>query len=438
MELRDYGRALRRRWRILIILIVLGGLVGLALALLIPKTYQARTELFVAPGSGATSLELVQGSTFVLDRVKSYVEVVNKDVVLAPVISELGLDDTVAELSEQVTAIVVPETVVVSITVEDSTAEQSARIANAIARKFAEVAPTLEPRGRGNAAVIKISVINSASVPVQADRPVLRFNVALGLLVGLALGLALALAREALDSSLRTPRQIAAISPAPLLAQVPEATKVESWATTKPVEGPGLEALRELRTALRTQLAAHGRVSCVVGSAVTGEGRTTIATGLARGFAESGQRVCLVEADLRRPVLASRFGWSNQRGLTDVLAGDACSWQTAIRTVDGGGFDVLVAGSSTKSPGQVLATEAARRLLGQLESAYDVVIVDTPPLLEAADAQDLASLCGGTVLVVGGGPASVTTAQLGEAVGRIEAVEGRLLGFVTNRMPSRG
>ena len=415
-------------------MIVLGGLLGLALALLLPKVYSARTELFVAPGTGGTSIELVQGSTFVLDRVKSYVEVVNTDIVLAPVIDELGLDVTVADLAERVSATVITETVVVVIAVEDSSAEQSARIANAIAQEFVRVAPTLEPAGRANSPVIKITVINSASVPIAAERPVLRFNVALGLLIGLAVGLAAAFAREALDTRVTTARQIAAVSDAPVLVEIPESAGVDTWSTAKAESGPGVEALRELRSTLRTQLVGRDRASCLIASAVSAEGRTTIAAGLARTFSESGQRVCLVEGDLRRPALANRFGWRDQPGLSDVLSGDSCSWQAATRTVEDGGFDVLVAGTRATNPGQILATDAARQLLGQLSAKYDVVVIDTPPLLEAADAQDLAGVCDITVVIVGGGPRAVTTAQLREAAERVRAVEGRLVGFVTNRL----
>ncbi len=434
MELRDYGRALRRRWRILVALIVLGGAAGLAVSLLLPKTYQAQTELFVAPASGASSIELVQGSTFVLNRVKSYVEVVDTDVVLGPVINQLGLDTTVSDLADQVSAVVIPDTVVVSISVADGSAEQAARIANAVAKQFVQVAPTLEPPGRANAAVIKISVINSASVPTAAASPVLRFNVGLGVLVGLAVGLAAALARDAMDPSVRSARQIAVASSAPVLAHVPDGVALTSWADAK--ANAGRESIRELRATLQTQLIDQGKHSCLITSAVSGEGRTTVARGLALAFAETGRRVCLVEADLRQPGLASVFGWKNQSGLTESLA-ESGSWSNSVRRTEQGGFDVLVAGSK-KLAGQPLATAEARELFTELGAGYDMVLVDSPPLLESAAAQDLAGCCDAVVLVVGGGPRPVTQAQLDEAVERIEAVQGSLSGFVTNRLPLGG
>ncbi len=416
-------------------MIVLGGLVGLALALLLPKVYSARTELFVAPGTGGTSIELVQGSTFVLDRVKSYVEVVNTDIVLAPVIDELGLDVTVADLAERVSATVITETVVVVIAVEDSSAEQSARIANAIAQEFVRVAPTLEPAGRANSPVIKITVINSASVPIAAERPVLRFNVALGLLIGLAVGLAAAFAREAMDARVTAPRQIAAVSSAPLLVQLPDTATIEDWIRSGTGSGAGVEALRQLRTTLHAALLDRGRASCVITSAVAREGRTTVAAGLARAFGEAGQRVCLVEADLRQPALGSRLGLGERSGLVDVLGGQL-NWQDAVRSLGDNAPDVLLAGSESANPPELLANDATKSLLEQLESAYDVVVVDTPPLLAVADADNLAAWGGGAVMVVGSGPSAVTAPKLSEAVARIAAVHGHLFGFAANRFPA--
>src|SRR5690606_23955602 len=123
VELRDYWRVIRQRWRVVVASTLLGLLGATGLTIMTPPTYQSTVELFVAPEVGGTSSELMQGSSFLLDRVKSYVAIADKAVVLEPVRADLGLNETVGELAERVSASVVPETVVVRISVEDDTAE---------------------------------------------------------------------------------------------------------------------------------------------------------------------------------------------------------------------------------------------------------------------------------------------------------------------------
>lgn len=438
MELKDYVQALRQRWPIFISCILLGVLVASVVTLLMPKTYEARTELFVAPQAGSSTSELMQGSDFVIDRVKSYVQVIDRDLVLGPVIQDLGLDITVDELSEDVTATVIEETVVVAITVSSDSAEQAARIANSVATEFESITPSLEPRRADESGVVRVTVTDPARVPLGpvSPRPIL--NLALGLLVGLAAGIAAAVARETLDRRVKQESDVRALTTVPILGHIPS----DSEASTDPVisgdarHGLRAEALRQLRTNMQFLDVPAQERSFVVTSSIPGEGKTVTSVNLAITLAELGRRVCLVEADLRRPTGADYLGLEGSVGLTHVLIGSA-DWQDMVQTWSPN-LDVMLAGAIPPNPSDLLAGRAMDELLHTLETEYDVVIVDAPPLLPVTDAAILAKRCTGAILVVGLGRKAVDRQGLTESLETLETIGARVLGVVLNKVPTKG
>ena len=144
MQFQDYLRTLRRGWRLIAasvgVCLLLGGLI----IVVSEPTYEATAELFVAPGSGPSTAELVQGSAFFEDRVKTYALIVDSAVVLEPVVEELGLDESARSLAERVSATAPVETVLLRLRVTDTDPEQAAAVAHAAATRFQTLATALE------------------------------------------------------------------------------------------------------------------------------------------------------------------------------------------------------------------------------------------------------------------------------------------------------
>lgn len=437
MELKDYALVLRKRWFLVLVSTLMGVLLAALATLLTPRVYEARTELFVAPGGGTTSVELVQGSSFVLDRVKSYVRVIDRDLVLGPVIDELGLTQTVDELSEDVTASVAEGTSVVAITVRSGSASEAARIANAVSTTFVELAPTLEPQRADATAVVRITVTDPAREPTTPISPQPIVNLALGLLVGLSAGVAAAVIRQALSQRVQTEDDVRRITGAPVIGHVPEdptalRTPLVSGATSK---SDRAEAMRQLRTNLQFLGAAGERRSYVVTSPVDGDGNTLTALNLALTMADAGQRVCFVEADLHHPSVATYLALKEEAGLARVLIG-AASWDDVVQTL-ANGLDVLPAGETPPNPYDLLVGNRMDSLIRELETVYDVVIVDAPPLLPFTDAVILAKRCTGAIVVVDLGRKAATRQELAESLEALTTVGAVVLGVVLNRVPRR-
>lgn len=438
MELKDYWQALRHRWGIFVACTLLGVLAASMLTLMTPKVYEARTELFVAPEAGSNTSELMQGSAFVVDRVKSYVQVMDRQLVLGPVIEDLGLDMSVSQLSDQVSATAIEETVVVVITATSDSAEEAALIANGVAAEFVDLAPSLEPSRAGQTGVVRVTVTDPARVPSAPISPRPIFNLALGLLLGLALGMAAAVAREALDRRVKDEADVKALTLVPVLGHIP----VDDDAADHPVivgaaqHGLRAEAVRQLRTNMQFLDVPSQERSYVVTSSVPGEGKTLTSVNLAITLAEMGQRVCLLEADLRRPTGAEYLGLEGAVGLSHVLIGSA-NWRDMMQPW-GSGLDVMLAGAVPPNPSDLLASDAMDELMDALEAAYDTVIVDAPPLLPVADAAILARRCTGAIVVVGFGRRAVNRRGLTESLEILDTIGARVLGVVLNKVPVRG
>jgi polysaccharide biosynthesis transport protein len=152
-------------------------------------------------------------------------------------------------------------------------------------------------------------------------------------------------------------------------------------------------------------------------------------------LADSGARVCVVEGDLRRPRLLDYMGLDGSVGLTNVLIGQADLSDALQRFADAGLY-VLGAGPIPPNPSELLGSGAMEKTLRELESRFDVVIIDAPPLLPVTDAAVLSTIVGGTVVVVSVG--MVNRDHLTRSLQSLDAVKSRVLGLVLNRVPTKG
>ncbi|MBA3802965.1 MAG: chromosome partitioning protein, partial [Acidimicrobiia bacterium] len=182
MELQDYVKIVRNHWKLVVASVVLLLVLAGAYILAATPVYSARAELFVADSNASTPQELVEASDFTLDRVKSYVYVVDSEIVLAPVIEELDLDLTTSELAGKVSATVPTDTVVIQIRVSDTSPELAQRIANATAEQFRSVTTRLDGEV---AASSTITVLNEADEPTQPIAPNRKLAVGFCLILGL-------------------------------------------------------------------------------------------------------------------------------------------------------------------------------------------------------------------------------------------------------------
>lgn len=198
---------------------------------------------------------------------------------------------------------------------------------------------------------------------------------------------------------------------------------------------PAAEAYRMLRTNLQFMGVDRPVRSLVVTSAAPEEGKSLTAANLAVAFAQAGQRVVLVDADLRRPTLHRTFGLGRLAwgGLTSVLAG-ALDLQSALTDTGIDGLRVLPSGPIPPNPAEMLGSQRMQALMAALDEHFDLAIYDTPPVLAVADASILAPAVDGTLLVVRAH--RIGHPQARRAKEALEAVKARVLGVVLDGVPT--
>ncbi|HLM22063.1 MAG TPA: polysaccharide biosynthesis tyrosine autokinase [Propionibacteriaceae bacterium] len=435
MEVRDFLDILRRRW----LSIAIVALTALALAslatLALPKKYTAETRIFFAVAGESVS-ELEQGSSFAEKQMASYVEVATSPLVLGPVVERLALPTTVTKLEKSVEATVPPDTVILEIAATDRDPQRAAAIANAVGAELGNVAGNLSPSREDGSEAVRATTLAVAQVPTTASSPNILRNLGAGLIFGLVLGIGIAVLRELLDTKLRREQDVRAITDSPILGVVAFDQKVPRHPVImrdEPLAAPS-EAVRRLRTNLQFIDVTNRPRSIVISSSIPGEGKSTIAMNLAVSMADTGARVILVDADLRRPSMREYFGIEDSVGLTTVLIGRA-DVEDVVQPLGTTTLDLLPVGQIPPNPSEVLGSPAMAGLLDRLTESYDTVLLDSPPLLPVTDAAVLTKLAGGALVVVGAD--RIHRPQLQEALASLETAGAHVLGIVINKIDRR-
>jgi capsular exopolysaccharide synthesis family protein len=277
-----------------------------------------------------------------------------------------------------------------------------------------------------------VSIVDHATAPSSPVSPKpLRDGVG-GLALGLLLGAAIAALFERLDERLRDqPALERAARGVPVLSAIPAASRsATGLVTLKEPTSASAEAFRQLRTAIRFA-SLESPVSVVaVTSSTVGEGTSTVVANLGVVVAQAGLRVVVVSCDLRRPSLHSTFGVEQSPGLTSVLLEDT-PLAEALQSVPGvPGLDVLASGSLPPNPSELLSSKRVQALFEALTDAYDVVLLDTPPLLEVTDALIAGRVADAVVLVARIG--HVDRHEVVRALDRLSQTSLSVFGLIAN------
>jgi len=263
-----------------------------------------------------------------------------------------------------------------------------------------------------------VRLLDQAVQPKKPIKPQKPLIVALALVLGLLAGAALAIARSMFMGGIRNPDEIEAHTGLNVYSVVPftpeqvpvdkrNASSVQLLAVLHP-ESPAIEALRSLRIALQFATLEAGNNRVMITGATPGVGKSFISANFAAIMAAAGKRVLLIDADMRKGHIHQELGMQRENGLSELLAGVLTSAQ-AIRPQVLPNLDVLTTGKLPSNPADMMMSETFSRLLDTLSEQYELVIIDTPPVLVAADAAAVAPHAGVVLLV-----ARADQTQLGE------------------------
>ncbi|WP_299033049.1 CpsD/CapB family tyrosine-protein kinase [uncultured Pseudokineococcus sp.] len=386
--------AVRDRWWLVVLAAVAGLLGALALVSVSDRVYETSTTYslaLVAPGEAANRFS-TGASDYVDARAESYAAIVNGSTFRSQVLDQLPTvePDSTYPVVE---AAVRQDTVLLTTTVSDTDAQRALRAARVTTALLEELVVQLDPPPiQGGVSPIEMRVVEQPVLPVDADGPSTAVSLAGGLLLGALLGVAGAVLLARKDGVVRRVGDLSRThTPPAVLGLVGRARKGDDVVHRED------DVFGTIAGRLSYAHEASPR-SVLVTSALIGEGKTTVATGLAVAAAQGGQRVLLVGADLRRPSVAALLSLPEGAGLSDVVL-DGAPLDSAVEPTAVQNLEVLTAGRAVENPLRVLRSPEMERLLHHLTQEYDLVVVDSPAALPVADPALLATMTDTTVVV---------------------------------------
>nr|WP_241730797.1 polysaccharide biosynthesis tyrosine autokinase [Dietzia cercidiphylli] len=431
--MRDLLSVLRARWIAIVAATLIGAVLGLAASLLTTPTYQAKIQFYVTVAGGESALAAYQGSLGAQQRVQSYAALVKSTDITQDVVDSSGVDLTATHVSEAVTATADAKTVLLDVAVNDSDPQRAFKIAQGFGQVLPEAIEDLETPDGGGPALARLSVVNPPALPTAPVAPRTEQNIAIGVVLGVLAGVGIALLVNTLDRRVKSKEQLESIAGKPVVGSIPfrknddKQKGAEHIVPFRDGHSPAAESFRRLRTNLQFLNVDRPPRVFVLTSSVAAEGKSETTINLSLALAESGNRVLIIEADLRRPRVVSYMSMPDKVGLTNILSGRA-EFADVVQETRHAGVDLLACGPLPPNPSELLASEMARRLIDDLRSKYDYVVIDSPPLLPVTDGALLAHISDGALLVVRSN--RTTSDQVAQAVDNLEKADAALLGLV--------
>jgi succinoglycan biosynthesis transport protein ExoP len=434
MALTEYLETLRRYWVALLVFIVVGMTCGFLYGAASPKVYESSTSVLLTSQLGENGSDLIQGSTYVQNLVATYVDLATSEKVLQPVIDDLNLDTTPRQLAQSITAESPLNTVLINLRARGEKPREVARLVDAVTDSLSEAVTDVSPRvGTGDTPATRLTTIESADVPQVPIAPDNRRLAALGALVGLVLGVGFALARRSFGSAITGPADVARVTDIPVVGEIVEARRGSTLpgAVLDSSTGQQAESLRGFTANLSFLGVDEGLRTVVVTSGSPEESKSSIASATALILAEASQRVLLIDADLRAPTQHVLTNLDNSIGLSSVLIGEA-GLELAVQPWGYESLHVLTSGPIPPNPGQLLTSGAIQALIEKAEQNYDVIVIDSPPVLRVVDAVWLGHLADGVLLVARRG--KTTPRNLKKALDILESAKSNVPGIVISRV----
>lgn len=436
--------------------ILCGALLFVCSKFILPKKYESYTTLYVKNSSESYNTENVNINDINASKslVETYIEVLSSNAVMNQVVDGLGSTHKKSELVEvfgknegkiDIESVrkcfnmsASNKTEVLKVSARTKEPEISAEMCNIVA----EYAPEFLERIVGAGSVEVIDVAIPKSKPVEPS--VAAFTLA-GLILGFFLSCGCIFMFDLFDNTIKDKDAIVETYKKPVLGTVQHLTvngkkpaeKGDSrqLILDKDVPFHYIESYKSIRTNVVFSLSTNESKILAVSSPNPDEGKSTVSVNLATALAQNGEKVLLIDADMRKPVLHKMFKVSNKSGLSTTII-SISPFEQAVKREVALNLDLLSSGPMPPNPSELLASKHFHDLLTEVEKQYDYIIVDTPPLNVVSDGLVFTDVLNGILLVVRHRKTSYS--EISEAVNSIELSNANLLGFILNDVKQKG
>jgi len=429
-DLRDYLRILRKRAGLILIAVVLCAAAALGASLATIPVYEAHAKLLLMartqPGTGVSAD--YEATLLSQQLVQSFAAVIESRPTAEAALRRHPETITVGALQARINAEPIPDTLLIKLTVSDIDPARAQRLTNGVALAFINQVPQLQ-----GGSTLRANVVEPALRPSVPVRPQTRFNVALAALLGLMLGVGVAFLADRLDTSIRGVEALEAAAGAPVVGTIPLfAAGKEALPVLRAPRSVEAEAFRKLRTNFSFLSVDRGTLCCVVSSPSMSEGKSTVTVNLAVALAQSGLRVIVVEADLRKPTVHRLFGLQDRVGTTTVLL-ERVDVDDALQPLEEAPVAVLTSGQLPPNPSELLGSGHMAELIQTLRQRADVILIDSAPVLPVTDPMVVSQFADAVLLIARAGTTSKDSVRSARAA--CDRAGVRVLGVVLNAAP---
>ncbi|MFZ0217130.1 MAG: polysaccharide biosynthesis tyrosine autokinase [Candidatus Dormiibacterota bacterium] len=441
MELRRYLRALRRGLWLLILCPLLAGLVAGVISWRLPPVYQANASMLVRP---AQPLSVAAGTgtvTQTSDEItQTYAQLMVERPILQKVIGDLKLNTTPDQLQKDIQVTPRTSTTILDITVSNTNRALARDVANQLMSDF--IGTMKQVQAQENApgtSPDNFVIVSPAALPTSPSSPSIPRNVVIAAAAALLLAVGAALLRDYLDQSVKSDEELierTGLVPIAHIAYSAARRERRGELTVMQELTPAAEAYRSLRTNLLFSTVDRPVRTIVVTSASPDEGKSRTAANLAVALAQSGHRTVLVDADFRRPSQHRNFGFVRNVGLSNLVIQEMTEHEVLSDIEGVADLALLPSGPTPPNPSELLGSARTRAVLGQLQSEFEFVVLDTPPVNAVTDAAVLSSMVDGVILVIESGRTTYSTVL--HAKQALDRVGAHVIGAVVNKLRPGG
>lgn len=426
IEIVQFIKIISKRKGIVIIGTVLCVLLAVIATMYMTPQYDATAKILVAQAQASlnsqSSSESYQSVLLSQQLAKTYSEIMGSRTLAERVIARLELPLLPDDLMKRVKAQPIRDTQLIVLKVTDVNPKRAKDIANTYTEEFIAFIPSTAP----GVSQMKVSIVESAVVPLRPVTPKPLLNTILAFMLGLSMSIAVAFAVEKLDVTVKESEVLEQLLGITSLGLVPQS---QSPLLLGDRNNDTSESMRRIRTNLQYLNFDQSIRSFAVTSPETGDGKSTVASNLATVFAKAGQNVLLVDCDLRRPSIGRVFHLKDAKGLSNILIG-AADADSVVLASGVAGLSIIASGPIPPNPADLLNSERMDDLLAKVEGRYDIVILDCPPVLALSDTVILASKADAVLMVSSFGKSK--KADMLAARNELSRVGARILGFVIN------
>lgn len=432
LDLSDSVKTIRGNWMWILLFVAVGALVSGIVSYLTPTRFQATVTQYVSaqtPGDSASNA--YQGGLLSEQRMTSYADLMLTQRVAEGAIQRTQIGISSRDLLRNTDANAKLDTVILTTEVRDTSPANAVNLANGMADSFSELVAEIErPTDPNLLPPVVVRTVQPAVLAPDPVSPRIFENLLLGVATALVIGVATVLFWRVTDATIGSRQELEEVSSIPILGEIPEFDSGEKTSLFAGGESFAAEQYRRLRTNLQYLNPDVRSAVITVTSPEATDGKTTTICNLGWAIALSGSSVIVVDADLRRPAIATDLNLEPAVGLTTVLTGRTPIDRATQRHYSG--LAVMTSGPLPPNPAELVSSLRMREMVSTLRQNYDFVLIDTPPVGPVVDGAQIAVSADLTILVCRYNISTIPGVQ--SAIATLEAVGRRPAGVVVNRV----